>query len=114
MMIVFLVNVKVFDIIYCVGECFFVGKLIISLLFFENIKVCFFIFEVKFGKFKIGFKVKFICDGCVEFIVGVINYISFEVEFMFLVIYSMKCCEKFIFMVEVIFVLQQVGWMKIG
>lgn len=48
------------------------------------------------GKFKIGTKVKLICDGCAEPIAGVINYISPEAEFTPPVIYSTKRREKLI------------------
>ncbi|MEH4573719.1 HlyD family efflux transporter periplasmic adaptor subunit, partial [Klebsiella pneumoniae] len=80
----------------------------------ENIKVRFFIPEAKLGKFKIGSKVKLICDGCAEPIAGVINYISPEAEFTPPVIYSTKRREKLIFMAEAIPALQQAGRMKIG
>ncbi|MDR8241911.1 HlyD family secretion protein, partial [Acinetobacter baumannii] len=52
--------------IYRAGERPSAGKPIISLLPPENIKVHFFIPEAKLGKFKIGSKVKLICDGCAE------------------------------------------------
>ncbi|HIG1319105.1 TPA: HlyD family efflux transporter periplasmic adaptor subunit, partial [Klebsiella pneumoniae] len=90
------------------------GKPIISLLPPENIKVHFFIPEAKLGKFKIGSKVKLICDGCAEPIAGIINYISPEAEFTPPVIYSTKRREKLIFMAEAIPALQQAGRMKIG
>ncbi|MEH5846511.1 HlyD family efflux transporter periplasmic adaptor subunit, partial [Klebsiella pneumoniae] len=80
----------------------------------ENIKVRFFIPEAKLGKFKIGSKVKLICDGCAEPIAGIINYISPEAEFTPPVIYSTKRREKLIFMAEAIPALQQAGRMKIG
>ena len=108
------VNAKVFDIIYRAGERPSAGKPIISLLPPENIKVRFFIPEAKLGKFKIGSKVKLICDGCAEPIAGVINYISPEAEFTPPVIYSTKRREKLIFMAEAIPALQQAGRMKIG
>lgn len=108
------VNAKVFDIIYRAGERPSAGKPIISLLPPENIKVRFFIPEEKLGKFKIGSKVKLICDGCAEPIAGVINYISPEAEFTPPVIYSTKRREKLIFMAEAIPALQQTGRMKIG
>ncbi len=107
------VNAKVFDIIYRAGERPSAGKPIISLLPPENIKVRFFIPEAKLGKFKIGSKVKLICDGCAEPIAGVINYISPEAEFTPPVIYSTKRREKLIFMAEVS-ALQQAGRTKIG
>lgn len=94
------VNAKVFDIIYRAGERPSAGKPIISLLPPENIKVRFFIPEAKLGKFKIGSKVKLICDGCAEPIAGIINYISPEAEFTPPVIYSTKRREKLIFMAE--------------
>ncbi|MCE4137164.1 HlyD family secretion protein, partial [Klebsiella pneumoniae] len=105
---------KVFDIIYRAGERPSAGKPIISLLPPENIKVRFFIPEAKLGKFKIGSKVKLICDGCAEPIAGIINYISPEAEFTPPVIYSTKRREKLIFMAEAIPALQQAGRMKIG
>lgn len=108
------VNAKVFDIIYRAGERPSAGKPIISLLPPENIKIRFFIPEAKLGKFKIGSKVKLICDGCAEPIAGVINYISPEAEFTPPVIYSTKRREKLIFMAEAIPALQQAGRMKIG
>ncbi len=91
------VNAKVFDIIYRAGERPTAGRPIISLLPPENIKVRFYIPEAMLGKFKIGTKVKLICDGCAEHIAGVINYISPEAEFTPPVIYSTKRREKLIF-----------------
>lgn len=108
------VNAKVFDIIYRAGERPTAGRPIISLLPPENIKVRFFIPEAMLGKFKIGTKVKLICDGCAEPIVGVINYISPEAEFTPPVIYSTKRREKLIFMAEAVPAWKQAERMKIG
>ncbi|EPV8436111.1 HlyD family secretion protein [Klebsiella variicola] len=108
------VNAKVFDIIYRAGERPTAGRPIISLLPPENIKVCFFIPEAMLGKFKIGTKVKLICDGCAEPIAGVINYISPEAEFTPPVIYSTKRREKLIFMAEAVPARKQAERMKIG
>lgn len=108
------VNAKVFDIIYRTGERPTAGRPIISLLPPENIKVRFFIPEALLGKFKIGSKVKLICDGCAEPIPGVINYINPEAEFTPPVIYSTNRREKLIFMAEAIPALKQAGLMKIG
>ena len=80
----------------------------------ENIKVRFFIPEAMLGKFKIGTKVKLICDGCAEPIAGVINYISPEAEFTPPVIYSTKRREKLIFMAEAVPARKQAERMKIG
>ncbi|EMP4201650.1 TPA: HlyD family efflux transporter periplasmic adaptor subunit [Klebsiella variicola] len=108
------VNAKVFDIIYRAGERPTAGRPIISLLPPENIKVRFFIPEAMLGKFKIGTKVKLICDGCAEPIVGVINYISPEAEFTPPVIYSTKRREKLTFMAEAVPARKQAERMKIG
>ena len=108
------VNAKVFDIIYRAGERPTAGRPIISLLPPENIKVRFFIPEAMLGKFKIGTKVKLICDGCAEPIAGVINYISPEAEFTPPVIYSTKRREKLIFMAEAVPARKQAERMKIG
>ncbi|WP_320407580.1 HlyD family secretion protein [Klebsiella quasipneumoniae] len=108
------VNAKVFDIIYRVGERPSAGKPIISLLPPENIKVRFFIPEAMLGKFKVGAKVRLICDGCTEPFSGVINYISPEAEFTPPVIYSTKRREKLIFMAEAVPAPQQAEQMKVG
>ncbi len=108
------VNAKVFDIIYRAGERPSSGKSIISLLPPDNVKVRFFIPEVMLGKFKVGDKVRLICDGCAEPIPGVINYISPEAEFTPPVIYSTKRREKLIFMAEAIPAPNQAERMKIG
>ncbi|WP_269808343.1 HlyD family secretion protein [Klebsiella africana] len=108
------VNAQVFDIIYRPGERTSAGKPIISLLPPENIKVRFFIPEAMLGRFKVGAKVRLLCDGCSEPISGVINYISPEAEFTPPVIYSTKRREKLIFMAEAVPVPQQAERMKIG
>jgi HlyD family secretion protein len=108
------VNAKVFDVIYRAGERSSAGRPIISLLPPENIKVRFFIPEAMLGKFKIGAKVRLLCDGCAEPIPGVINYISPQAEFTPPVIYSTKRREKLIFMAEAIPAPKQAERMKIG
>lgn len=108
------VNAKVFDIIYRAGERPSAGRAILSLLPPENIKVRFFIPEAMLGKFKIGAKVRLLCDGCVEPIPGMVNYISPEAEFTPPVIYSTSRREKLIFMAEAAPDPKQAECMKIG
>lgn len=106
-------DARVYDIIYHPGERPTAGRPIITLLPPENVKVRFYIPQLKLGLFQPGMQVSVRCDGC-QPLSATINYISPQAEYTPPVIYSTKRREKLIFMAEAAIAREQANFIKIG
>ncbi|KGT95415.1 HlyD family secretion protein [Erwinia typographi] len=106
-------DARVYDIIYHPGERPTAGRPIITLLPPENVKVRFYIPQLKLGLFQPGMQVSVRCDGC-QPVSATINYISPQAEYTPPVIYSTKRREKLLFMAEAAIAREQASFIKIG
>jgi HlyD family secretion protein len=82
------------------GEVAAFGDPVVALLPPQNLKLKFFAPEPMLSSLRIGGKISFSCDGCVEARTAAISYIASEPQYTPPVIYSIKERHKLVFLVE--------------
>jgi len=82
------------------GEWVGAGAPVVAILPPENIKVRFFVPEMRLGAVKIGQAVELACDGCPAKIAGTVSFVAPQAEFTPPVIYSRENRSKLVFLVE--------------
>ena len=87
------------DTYFRVGESVPAGSPVASLLPPQNVKVKFFVPEVKVGALRIGQDVAIACDGCGAPIAARVSYVSAQAEYTPPVIYSRESRAKLVFLV---------------
>ncbi len=90
----------VFDTIYREGEWVPAGSPVVQMLPPQNIKVRFFVPEMRLSKLKLNQAVKIHVDGMPSDIQAKITYISTQAEYTPPVIYSNETRSKLVFMIE--------------
>ena len=94
------IKAQVYDTYYSVGELIPMNSPVLSLLVPSNIKIIFYVSEIKLGSIKINQEVLVHCDGCKKITKAKITYISPQAEFTPPVIYSTDVRSKLTFRVE--------------
>jgi HlyD family secretion protein len=88
------------DTLFVAGEWVPSGAPVVALLPPANVKVRFFVPEMRLGGVKVGQKVALACDGCPGGMSGTVSYIAPQAEFTPPVIYSKDNRAKLVFLVE--------------
>ncbi len=88
------------DTLFVRGEWVPAGAPVVTLLPPANVKVRFFVAEMRLGAVKVGQKVTLACDGCAAPIDASISFIAPQAEFTPPVIYSKDNRAKLVFLVE--------------
>jgi HlyD family secretion protein len=88
------------DTLFVAGEWVPSGAPVVAILPPANVKVRFFVPEVRLGSVKVGQKVALACDGCASGMSGTVSYIAPQAEFTPPVIYSRENRAKLVFLVE--------------
>jgi HlyD family secretion protein len=88
------------DTLFVAGEWVPSGAPVVAILPPANVKVRFFVPEVRLGSVKVGQKVALACDGCASGMSGTVSYIAPQAEFTPPVIYSKENRAKLVFLVE--------------
>jgi HlyD family secretion protein len=88
------------DTLFVAGEWVPSGAPVVAILPPANVKVRFFVPEVRLGGVKVGQKVALACDGCASGMSGTVSYIAPQAEFTPPVIYSKENRAKLVFLVE--------------
>ncbi len=82
------------------GEWAPANQPIVALIADAKVKVRFYVSQTDLGRYSIGQRVNFRCDGCAPDLSAQIDYVSSRPEFTPPVIYSLKMRAKLVFMVE--------------
>ncbi len=82
------------------GEWVAAGAPVVAILPPENVKVRFFVPELRLGAVKLGQAVELTCDGCPAKIPATITFVAPQAEFTPPVIYSRENRSKLVFLVE--------------
>lgn len=91
---------KIFNTFYRIGERVQENRPVLAILSPKNIKVLFYIPEIKLSLIKLGQRVQFTCDSCAKPISATISYISPEAEYTPPVIYSKDTRAKLVFLIR--------------
>lgn len=108
------VNGTVFDYYYKVGENVPANKPVISILYPEEVKAIFYVSEPELSQLQLGQKIKILCDGCKDDLIGTITFISPVAEYTPPVIYSVDRRSELVFRVEASFDPKEVSTMHMG
>lgn len=109
-----LVNGTVFDYYYKVGENVPENKPIISILYPEEVKAIFYVSAPELSQLKLGQKIKILCDGCKDNLIGTISFISPVAEYTPPVIYSVDRRSELVFRIEAEFDPKEIPTMHMG
>ena len=82
------------------GEWAPANQPIVALIADAKVKVRFYVSQTDLGRYSVGHRVNFRCDGCAPDLSAQIDYVSSRPEFTPPVIYSLKMRAKLVFMVE--------------
>jgi HlyD family secretion protein len=88
------------DTLYVQGEWVPAGSPVVSILPPQNIKVRFFVEEIRLGAIKPGQTVTVTCDGCTAPIPARVSFISPQAEYTPPVIYSKENRSKLMYLIE--------------
>jgi len=88
------------DTLFVRGEWVGAGQPVVTLLPPENLKVRFFVPELRLGNVKLGQPVELRCDGCGDPIGATVTWIAPQPEYTPPVIYSRESRGKLVFLVE--------------
>ena len=88
------------DTLYQPGEFVNAGAPVVKMLPPENLKVRFFVPQLKIGAIRVGTPATILCDGCTGDIAATITWISTAAEYTPPIIYSNDTRSKLVFMVE--------------
>lgn len=88
------------DTYYRAGEWAAPGQPVVSILPAENIKIRFFVPEIRLGALRTGQSVEIHCDGCPASVPASIRFISATAEYTPPVLYSEKNRHRLVYLVE--------------
>lgn len=103
-----------FDYYYEVGENVPSYKPVLSILYPEEIRAIFYVSEPELTQLKVGEKVKILCDGCGNDLIGTISFISPIAEYTPPVIYSVDRRSELVFRVEAKFNPNEISTIHMG